>query len=219
MARVPTPALGRRRLVAAAAAAPLLSPLGALADAAQPRRVRTPAQVAGPFYPVDWGGDADADLVSVRGEAARALGRVAHVRGRVIDVDGTPLAGAIVEIWQCDANGRYRHPADTRPARPDAGFQGRGRARAGDDGSYAFRTIRPVPYPGRTPHIHFAVWSPDGRQLVTQLYVAGDPGNAGDVLLNSIRDPRQRDAVIARFDPADRIEPGALAASFDLVLG
>src|SRR5690606_22973169 len=166
----------------------------------------------------DWSGDADADLVVVRGEAARALGTVAHVRGRVVDIDGRPLAGAFVEIWQCDANGIYRHRRDRGQGRRDSGFQGRGQVRAGDDGAWAFRTIRPVPYPGRTPHIHFYVRSVDGRELITQLYVAGEPGNERDFLLNSVRDPRARERLIARFDPADRIEAGALLAEFEIVI-
>lgn len=183
------------------------------------QRIVTPRQSLGPFYPVDWSGDADNDLVIVRGEAARALGQVAHVRGRVVDRDGTPLDGSIVEIWQCDAKGVYRHPRDRGSRERDPGFQGRGSTRAAKDGGWTFRTIRPAPYPGRTPHIHFFVRTPDGRELVTQLYVAGEPANAGDFLLNSIRDERLRERLIARFDPADRVEPGALLANFDIVIG
>lgn len=185
------------------------------ASAASP--IATPRQSLGPFYPVEWDGDVDSDLVVVRGEAARSLGTVAHVRGRVVDRNGQPLAGSIVEIWQCDAKGVYRHPRD-RIEKRDTGFQGRGRVFAGDDGGWAFRTIRPVPYPGRTPHIHFFVRTPDGRELVTQLYVAGEPGNAGDFLLNSVRDPRSRERLMARFDPADRVESGALLAQFEIVI-
>jgi len=215
------PLAARRQLVGGLGAAVIVgaaagTPLRALASGADGQRIVTPRQSLGPFYPVDWSGDADNDLVIVRGEAARALGQVAHVRGRVVDRDGTPLPDAIVEIWQCDAKGVYRHPRD-RGGR-DPGFQGRGSTRTGDDGGWTFRTIRPAPYPGRTPHIHFFVRTPDGRELVTQLYVAGDPGNAGDFLLNSVRDPRQRERLIARFDPADRIEPGALLANYEIVL-
>lgn len=221
-----------RRAIAAAALAgvALGTPLRALASAgggsgggraAGPSAplVATPRQSLGPFYPVDWSGDADSDLVVVRGEAARALGQVAHVRGRVLDKDGTPLDGSIVEIWQCDAKGVYRHPRDRGSRDRDPGFQGRGAVQAAGNGEWSFRTIRPVPYPGRTPHIHFFVRTPDGRELVTQLYVAGEPGNAGDFLLNSIRDERLRERLIVRFDPADRIEPGALLANFDIVIG
>jgi protocatechuate 3,4-dioxygenase, beta subunit len=214
--------IGRRDLgiaLASTAALPAVAPRVASAQAtALPA---TPRQTAGPFYPVDWSGDADADLVRVAGEAARAQGTVTHLRGRVLDPRGEPIGGAVVEIWQCDAFGRYRHPRD-RPHGRDAGFQGRGRMAAGPDGGFAFRTIRPVAYPGRTPHIHVAVAAPGRRgepPLVTQFYVAGEPLNERDGLFNALRDPRQRDAVLLRLEPADRIEPGALLAARDIVLG
>jgi protocatechuate 3,4-dioxygenase beta subunit len=123
-----------------------------------------------------------------------------------------------VEIWQCDANGRYRHPSD-RNATRDPAFQGRGRMVSGADGRYAFRTIRPVSYPGRTPHIHFAIVAPQGAKLVTQMYVAGEPQNARDGVLQAIRDARQREAVIVRLEPAERLEAKALAGTFDIVMG
>lgn len=215
-----TPSLpGRRAVLAGAAGAAGACALAGRAQTAAPL-LPTPRQTAGPFYPVDWSGDADADLVRVAGEAARAQGVVTHLRGRVLDARGAPVPGAVVEIWQCDAFGRYRHPRDRQDGR-DPGFQGRGRAVAGPDGSYAFRTIRPVPYPGRTPHIHAAILAPDGGAppLVTQFYLADEPLNARDGLFNSLRDPRQREAVLLRPEPADRIEPGALLAMRDVVLG
>jgi protocatechuate 3,4-dioxygenase beta subunit len=178
----------------------------------------TPSQTAGPFYPVDWTGDADGDLVRVHGAAAQAQGVVTHLRGRVLDASGVPVPGAVVEIWQCDALGRYRHPRDRQSGR-DEGFQGRGRVVAGADGAYAFRTIRPVAYPGRTPHIHAAVAVPGRRPLVTQFYVEGEPLNARDGLFAALRDPRRREAVMLRLEPADRIEAGALLAPRDIVLG
>jgi len=202
-------AVGVAAVALGAAARPVLAALAA-----------TPRQSLGPFYPVDWTGDIDADLVRVTGAAARALGQVAYVSGRVTDVAGKPLAGAKVEIWQCDANGRYHHSGDGGgDRRLDAGFQGRGRIRTDAVGAYRFRTIRPVAYPGRTPHIHFKVTAPGRPELVTQMYVAGEPGNASDFLLNSITDTRERERLIVRLDAADRLEAGALAGRFDLVMG
>jgi protocatechuate 3,4-dioxygenase beta subunit len=198
----------RRQLLLGAALLP------ATARAALPP---TPRQGEGPFYPTAPPLDADNDLVEVAGRDGRAAGVVTHVFGRVLDAEGRPLAGARVEIWQCDAAGRYHHPADPRgPADPN--FQGFGHARAAEDGGYRFRTIRPVPYPGRTPHIHFAVLAPGRARLVTQMYVAGEPGNARDALYNAIRDPAARARVTVALAPADDIEPGAIAGRFDIVL-
>lgn len=215
------PLLGRRALgtTGLALASWAVLPARASAQSARPERLPpTPRQTAGPFYPVDWSGDADADLVRVAGEAARAQGIVTHLRGRVLDVRGDPVPGATVEIWQCDAHGRYRHPRDRADGR-DAGFQGRGRAVADAGGGFAFRTIRPVAYPGRTPHIHVAVAAPGRETLVTQFYVAGESTNARDALFASLRDPVLREAVSLRLEAADRVEPGALLAVRDVVLG
>jgi len=209
-----TPRLAGRRHLLAAASLAALAPAAAHAQLAA-----TPRQTLGPFYPVDWSGDADGDLVRVAGEAAQAQGVVTHLRGRILDARGEPVPGAAVEIWQCDVQGIYRHPRDGE-ARRDMGFQGRGRVTAGPDGSYAFRTIRPVAYPGRTPHIHVAVAAPGRREpLVTQLYVEGEPLNERDGLFRSLRDPAAREAVMLRLQTADRIEPRALLATRDIVLG
>ena len=178
----------------------------------------TPRQTEGPFYPVKFPPDVDGDLVVLRGSAAKAEGVVAHVMGRVLGLDGRPVAGATVEIWQCDARGRYLHPGDTGRQPRDSAFQGFGRAVSGADGAYRFRTVRPVPYPGRTPHIHFAVAASGRREFVTQMYVAGEPLNERDGLYRSIRDPRQRAVVTVRLDQANGVEAGALAGTFDIVL-
>lgn len=219
MPRIATPSIGRRHVVrgiTAVAAVALVPPQHLHAANAL---IATPRQTEGPFYPRDWTGDIDNDLVIVKGEAAKALGQITHVTGRILDLSGNPVRGAIVEIWQCDANGVYRHPSDEGPRhKRDTGFQSRGRMPTGADGAYTFRTIRPVAYPGRTPHIHFAVKAPDRAPLITQMYVAGEPQNERDFLVQSIRDARQRDSVIVRLDNADRLEPGALAGTFDIVL-
>ena len=202
------PLLGRRTLAA-------LALLPAACAAAQTPGA-TPRQTAGPFYPTDWSGDADADLVRVTGAAAQAQGTITHLRGRLLAADGRPLSGARIEIWQCDALGVYRHPRD-REAQRDMGFQGRGRMLVNADGGFAFRTIRPVAYPGRTPHIHVLVAAPGRPELITQLYVADDPGNARDGLFNRLSEPA-REMVLLRPQAADRIEPGALLAERDIIL-
>ena len=220
MSHILTPQIGRRHVVTGLAALATASLAPGLRSAlAAPEFVVTPAQTEGPFYPTDWSGDTDNDLVRVMGEAARAQGEITHLVGRILDASGAPLPGAEVEIWQCDATGVYRHPRDTSRFRErDAGFQGRGRMLAGADGAYAFRTIKPVAYPGRTPHIHFAITAPGRAPLITQMYVAGEPQNARDGILNGIRDPRQRDSVIVKLEPGDRLEEKALAGTFDIVL-
>lgn len=204
----------RRHLLQAGAS---LAALGAVRRGAAALRAPTPRQTAGPFYPLELPLDSDADLVQIAGRAGRARGIVTHVLGRVLDRDGRPVRGARVEIWQCDAFGHYHHTGRGE-AGMDPGFQGYGRTRAADDGGFRFRTIRPVPYPGRTPHIHFAVTAPGAARFTTQLYVRGEPRNAGDRILNSVRDRAARERLIVAFEPAPDLEQGALAAHFDIVL-
>ncbi len=192
------------------AAAVLAAPKSALAGLKA-----TPTQSRGPFYPVRFPLDSDNDLVRVKGRDARAMGKVTHLVGRVIDTAGKPVPGARVEIWQCDAGGVYHHPGDG--GRPDDDFQGYGRTVAGKDGGYRFRTIKPVPYPGRAPHIHIAVRAKGFDELVTQLYIAGHTLNARDFIYR--RAASRGGTIVAAFSPAPSIEKGALLAPFDIVLG
>jgi len=215
---IATPALGRRRFVLGGLAAAGASIVPLSAPWSETGLVATPRQTAGPFYPTKLPPDIDNDLVVLRGSAARAEGIVTHVMGRVLGIDGRPIPNATVEIWQCDARGRYLHPGDTGGRPRDRAFQGYGRAVSDADGAYRFRTIKPVPYPGRTPHIHFAVEAPGRRELVTQMYVAGEPLNERDGLYRQIRDLRQRAAVTVRLEPANGIEAGAIAGRFDITL-
>jgi len=136
----------------------------------------------------------------------------------VLDRWGRPLREALVEIWQCDAHGVYRHPRAPLQEMADPGFQGYGRTLLGPDGAYRFRTIRPVPYPGRTPHIHVAVVVPGTGRLVSQLYVEGEPLNERDPLFRAIGDRAARERVLMRLEDGSAIEPGALATRVDLVL-
>jgi protocatechuate 3,4-dioxygenase beta subunit len=140
-----------------------------------------------------------------------------HIGGQVIDTAGRPKPGAMVEIWQCDANGIYRHPRAPGQGRIDNAFQGYGRTEVDAGGSYRFRTIKPIPYPGRTPHIHFAVTVPGHGRLVTQMYIEGEPLNERDGVLRGIRDARARSSVIVALAPS-RAEAGALQGRFDIVL-
>ena len=177
----------------------------------------TPPQTEGPFYPETPPLETDNDLVVFRSDRVTAQGVITNVTGRVLDERGRTLPGTAVEIWQCDVNGRYHHPADRRDTPLDEGFQGYGRTVADAGGRYRFRTIRPVPYPGRTPHIHFKLAGPGFGGLTTQMYVAGEKRNARDGVLNRIADERQRAAVIVEFVP-DTIGGAELEARFDIVL-
>jgi len=181
--------------------------------------VATPQQTEGPFYPMSFPADMDNDLVQVRGQAAQAMGTVLHLEGRVLDLNGRPVEGALVEIWQSDAQGLYDHPRQPGRERRDSAFQGYGRLLVKADGNYSFRTLKPVAYPGRTPHIHFKV-AASGGLLTSQFYIAGDPGNERDgVFRGAIRDPRQRERVEMRLTAAPGLEAGALATTMDIVVG
>lgn len=199
--------LSRRTAGAALVVAPALL-LGLRAQAA-PRRA-TPAQTEGPFYPVALPADTDADLLR-NGSLRYAAGEPATVAGTLTDLDGHPLAGAQVEIWQCDAAGHYHHPGDG--GRADPAFQGFGRVQADAQGRWQFRTIRPVPYTGRTPHIHVKVRSGARELLTTQLYVEGDPHNARDGLWRSLS-PQDRAAVTVPFQRG----ADGLAADFPIAV-
>lgn len=208
----------RRHLIRTA-----LSVAGAVWVGATPRvlaspLMRTPPQSRGPFYPLQLPLDKDNDLVTVAGRSGIAQGQIAHVVGRVLDEHGRAVPKALVEIWQCDANGRYRHPGDQGPAALDPGFQGYGHFVTATDGAYRFRTIKPVPYAVRAPHIHFAISGAAVKPLITQLYVAGAPENERDFLLNSIRDPEARQHLIVPFAKDAAVAGGGLIARFDIVL-
>jgi len=200
----------RRGLIAGAAG--LL-----VAKAAGASTIATPRQTAGPFYPFIKPMDADADLTLLKGASGPAKGEVIEVTGRIFALNGTPLEGAVVEIWQADSNGRYDHIFDFGSGTRDENFQGYGAARADDAGSYLFRTIRPKAYDTglgqRTPHIHFRVTSEPAGELVTQMYFPGEGLNGQDFILQGLESDAARDAVTARA------EEGAVPRfGFDLVL-
>jgi protocatechuate 3,4-dioxygenase beta subunit len=177
----------------------------------------TPRQTAGPFYPPQLPLDHDNDLVHVAGHDTVAAGQITDLTGRLLDRNGHPLPKVRIEIWQCDANGRYRHPRDSGEPPIDPGFQGMGQTRTDGQGRYRFLTIKPTPYPGRTPHIHVAVYPPGERPFITQLYVAGEPRNARDFLYNRIA-AEQRHRVTASFVPS-ALPDAELEARWDIILG
>ncbi len=218
-------ALCRRRMLAGALA--LVGAVGARAGLpalAATGLAPTPRQTRGAFYPPRKPLDSDNDLVTVEGRTGRAQGNLLHVMGRVLDPTGKPVRAARVEIWQTNAFGRYHHPSDRRDAPLDPDFQGYGRDVADDEGHYRFRTVEPVAYPAsgswmRPPHIHFAISGPGFQAFTTQMYFAGNPYNAKDGLLNSIRDPDQRARLVVTLEPAPAaLDAGAQMATFDIVL-
>jgi protocatechuate 3,4-dioxygenase, beta subunit len=210
--------IARRRMLEITAGCAAMFSLGGAGRAAT--LPPTPRQTAGPFYPLSFPADSDNDLVQVTGHHGTAKGTVSYVSGHILYPDGRPLSGARVEIWQCDTNGRYHYVRDDHDGTPlDENFQGFGQSITDEAGRYRFRTIRPVPYPGRTPHIHFAVSGPGLARFTTQMYVAGEPLNERDGVLMGVRDPAARARLIVPLRPAPQIEANALAGTFDIVIG
>ncbi len=188
---------------------------GAFAEAL----VRTPWQTEGPFYPNRLPLDTDNDLLVINDAITPAVGEVTHLSGKILYARGEPVRNSVVEVWQVDNSGAYLHPGSANREKRDANFQGFGRFLTGSSGEYYFRTIKPVRYPGRTPHIHFAVKMKGRDPFTTQCYIRGHPGNVRDFILNSIRDPDARASVIVDFLPIKGSRIGEVAARFDIVLG
>ncbi len=209
-------ALNRRRFLAGCglSLAALAVP-GAFAE----ELLRTPRQTEGPFYPDHLPLDTDNDLVVLNDALTPAVGEVTYLSGRILDARGEPLRGALVEIWQCDASGAYLHSRTSNALKRDANFQGFGRFLTGSTGEYLFRTIKPVPYPGRAPHIHYKIKARGKEQLTTQCYIKGHPGNERDGIWSRMKDERERAALTVDFAPLPGAKVGELAARFDVVLG
>ena len=191
---------------------------GAFAEALQ----RTPAQTAGPFYPNKLPLDTDNDLLIINDGITPAVGEITHLGGRILDVTGSPIRNAIVEIWQVDNNGVYIHEGSDNGDHRDGNFQGFGRFLTGSSGEYYFRTIKPVPYGEssfrRTRHIHYAVYVKGRDRFTTQCYVKGEPLNGQDGVLSGIKDTAARESVIVDFAPLPGSQTGELAAKFDIVM-
>lgn len=205
----------RRFLTRLAFTSALFAAPGAFAE----ELIRTPSQTEGPFYPDHLPLDTDNDLIILNDSLTPAVGEVTWLSGRILDTKGNPIRNATVEIWQCDAKGVYLHGNSDNAAKRDANFQGFGRFLTGSTGEYLFRTIKPVAYPGRTPHIHFAVKFKGRDKFTTQCYIKGDPQNDRDMVIQGIRDAKAREAVIVPFSPVKNSKAGELAAKFDIVMG
>lgn len=191
-----------------------MSAPGAFAEAL----MRTPAQTEGPFYPDKLPLDTDNDLIVINDGITPAVGEITWVSGRILDERGEPVRNALVEIWQCDNSGAYLHSGTSNKEKQDRNFQGFGRFLTGSSGEYLFRTIKPVPYPGRTPHIHYAVKSRGREKFTTQCYIEGHPGNPKDGIWKTLNE-KGRKALTVPFSPLKGSKAGELAARFDVVLG
>jgi protocatechuate 3,4-dioxygenase beta subunit len=189
---------------------------GAFAEAL----TRTAGATEGPFYP--YGHlplDTDNDLIVVGNDTTPAVGVVSHVGGRLLDARGEPVRNATIEIWQADSNAVYLAERDRRRGEFDSHFQGYGRFETASDGAYRFRTIKPVPYPGRpAPHIHFKITAKGRRPWTTQLFIKGHPGNIRDGVYRSIGDAAARETVTREFAALADSRAGELAATLDIVL-
>lgn len=184
----------------------------------------TLSEITGPIYGHNKVGPMDNDLT--RQHDGEPLGERIIVVGRVMDVRGKPLPDALIEIWQANSAGRYRHDGDKHPAPLDPNFSGGGRCATDGEGRYRFITIKPGAYPWannpnawRPAHIHFSLFGPAfATRLVTQMYFPGDPLFDDDPMPNSIRDPKARQRLIASLDMASTEPEWALAYEFDIVL-
>jgi len=175
--------------------------------------------VEGPFYPDKLPLDTDNDLLIINDEITQAVGEITHLTGRVLSQAGEPIRNAVVEIWQTDASGVYLHRNGGDRNKLDANFQGFGRFLTDIKGQYYFRTIKPVAYPGRTPHVHFAVNYRGKRVITTQMFNSAEPQNARDGLLQRIQDEGLRNSLVVDFNPLEGSKIGELTANFDIVVG
>jgi protocatechuate 3,4-dioxygenase beta subunit len=185
---------------------------------------QTLSELTGPAFGHDVVGELDNDLT--RQHEGEPIGERMILHGRVLDGDGRPVRNTLVELWQANAGGRYRHQVDVHPAPVDPNFTGAGRALTDDEGRYRFITIKPGPYPWRNhdnawraQHIHLSLFGPAfATRLVTQMYFPGDPLFFQDPIFNAVQDPKARERMISSFDLSETIPEWALAYEFDIVL-
>jgi protocatechuate 3,4-dioxygenase beta subunit len=180
---------------------------------------RTPRLTEGPFYPDKLPLDTDNDLIVINDSVTPAVGEITHLSGKILDAKGSPINNAVIEIWHVDNKGVYINTRDSGRRQRDANFQGYGRFTTSSTGEYYFRTIKPVPYTGRTPHIHVRVKKGGKELLTTQIFVNGHAQNKTDGVLGEIRDSFDRELVLVDFKPVKESKIGELTARFDIVAG
>ena len=179
----------------------------------------TPKQTEGPFYPTKLPLDTDNDLLLINDKITPGVGEITHLTGRVLDPKGNPVTNAVVEIWQCDSKGAYLHAGSDNGDKRDANFQGFGRFTTSSKGEYYFRTIKPVAYPGRAPHIHYKIKKGGKELLTTQCYIKGFAGNERDFVYLGVKDVKVRETLLVDFAKIKESKIGELAAKFDIILG
>ena len=209
--------LERRRFLAALAL-PLFTTPGLYAE----ELFRSPRLTEGPFYPDQLPLDQDNDLILINDALTPAVGEITHLTGRILSAAGEPIKDATIEIWQCDAHEVYinTRDSDSKADQQDKNFQGFGHFTTGTSGEYRFRTIKPVPYPGRpAPHIHIKV-KKGGRELITtQLMIRGHAGNLRDGIFSEAGDLLDRELVQAEWVAVPGAKLPEWNTSFDIVLG
>lgn len=210
------PPVQRRHFLAGLGVAGLaLFTPGVMAD----ELTKTPKMTEGPFYPDKLPLDTDNDLIIINDQLTPAVGQITHLTGKILSANGSPLRNAVVEIWQVDNHGAYLHSGSNNGGKRDKNFQGFGRFVTSSTGEYYFRTIKPVPYPGRTPHIHMMVKVKGQPKFCTQCFIKGEPQNDRDGVLRGIRDPKAKESVIVDFASVPGSKLNEVAARFNVVLG
>ncbi len=207
-----------RRSILVAGGATLFANPGLFAE----ELMATPSLTEGPFYPDHLPLDQDNDLIIIKDSTTPAVGEITHLTGKILTAAGSPVRNATIEIWQCDANAVYLHSRDSDPKKnqQDQHFQGFGRFETAADGSYRFRTIKPVPYPGRpAPHIHIKIKRNDHDVLTTQLMIRGHEGNDRDGVFKNAGDRVNRELILGDFKKVPDSKLGEFACNFDIVLG
>lgn len=182
----------------------------------------SPELTEGPFYPDHLPLDQDNDLIIINDNITPAVGEITHLSGRILDRSGSPMKNVVIEIWQCDAKEVYLNSRDSVPkaAQMDRNFQGFGKFETSSTGEYRFRTIKPVPYPGRpAPHIHYKIKQGERELLTSQFMVRGHEGNARDGVYRGAGDVIDRELVLADFVPVKGAKNPEYTCEYDIIIG